>query len=611
MIKQVILLSAILLAAIPAIAKKAAPTTPSITINSLTVSPSTVAPGQTVTITAVMTANETLSSYPVEFSEVVPGTTAGVNDVAFVNYPANQKVTQTASYAIPASAAQGTYVVYFNAFNPSWSVPDLASGTVTFQVATPSAPPPPPPATSASTPGPSAALYAAPFYSCVRNFYVATTGSDSNAGTAASPWLTIQHADSSSRQGGDCINVAAGLYEQDVLIQHGGTAPTATGYVAYRCQTLDGCHVLAPGSGHLWGFEGGGNFVVVDGFEVDGNNALVPNGVADACFGSDGDTYGTGKSSHHLWILNNIIHDCNLAGIDFNNKEWYYILQNTVYHNSWTSGYQGSGIGLVVVQCIEAGNGLCASGSTYAGGTGTYTPSGMDLTYLPPFHIVISGNNVYDNMIAANNPVACGAHTDGNGIIMDTFLDETTLSLVFPYRSLVSYNVSYANGGRGIHVFRTSNVTVANNTVYGNGTDPCLSAYYLGDLSQAGGANNIWMNNISQSVVTAVNPACAYCGGRNVPLVAGDAAGITDENNTYTDNITYGGNNVQLFNNDVNYFSCSSNQCGTLPDFTSTSVPNFALEPSSPAIGKGETETYLPSTSVDVGACPHALTTCE
>jgi serralysin len=262
------------------------------------------------------------------------------------------------------------------------------------------------------------------------------------------------------------------------------------------------------------------------------------------------------------------------------------------------------------VQCIEAGNTSCASGSTYKGGTGTYTPSGMDLTYLPPFHNVIKGNNVYDNMIAASNPVACGDHTDGNGIIMDTFLDQSTLSIVFPYQSLVSDNISYANGGRGIHVFRTSNVTVANNTVFGNGTDPCLSAYVLGDLSQAGGANNIWMNNISQSVVTAVNPACAYCGGRNAPLVAGDAAGIADENNTYVDNITYGGQGVQLFNNDVNYFTCSDNKCNTEPMFVSTTAPNFALQTISPAMNYSMALSSVPI-STTAGACPSSLTTCE
>src|SRR5271156_6626155 len=182
-------------------------------------------------------------------------------------------------------------------------------------------------------PGPNPAI--APFYSCLRNFYVASTGNDVNLGTQIRPWRTIQHADSTSRKAGDCINVATGTYNANVLIEHGGNAPTPTGYVVYRCTTLDKCHVLAKGGGHLWGITKSGSFTVIDGFELDGNNALQPNGIADACVGSDGDTYGTGNSAHHIWIINNRIHHCNLAGIDLNNKEWYYVLHNIVYHNAY------------------------------------------------------------------------------------------------------------------------------------------------------------------------------------------------------------------------------------------------------------------------------------
>ena len=465
-------------------------------------------------------------------------------------------------------------------------------------------------ATVAVQPGPTAAI--APFYRCVRNFYVSTTGRDSNAGTQASPWLTIQHADSSSRMPGDCINVAAGTYNARVLIQHGGNAPTPTGYVVYRCTTLDKCHVLAPGGGHLWGISNSGSFSVIDGFELDGNNALLKDGIADDCVDSDGATYGTGNSAHHIWVMNNILHHCNLAGIGLNNKEWYYVLHNTVYHNAYTSGYQGSGIGLVVVQCIEKGNANCASGSTYKGGTGTYTPSGMDLTYWPPFHIVISGNRVYSNMIAASNPVPCGSHTDGNGIIMDTFLDQTTNTIPFPYQSIVTGNISYANGGRGIHVYRTSNVTVANNTVWGNGTDRCITDYFLGDLSQAGGSNNVWMNNIARSVLTAFNPACgAYCGRRNAPLVAGNSGFNADSNNSYTRNVLYGGLGVQKFNNDATYFSCANNKCNDYPLIVGGNTGNFALDKISPAIGYALVESFLPQRLTDAGACSSALKSCQ
>jgi parallel beta-helix repeat protein len=455
-------------------------------------------------------------------------------------------------------------------------------------------------------PGPSRALHSAPFYNCLRNFYVATNGNDSNPGTLAQPWQTIQHADTPNRLGGDCINVAAGTYRAKVLVQHGGTAPTSTGYVVYRCQALGACRVLAPQSGHLWGFRSGGSFVAVDGFEVDGNDGLQADGIADTCFATDDQTYGSGNSTHHIWLINNTVHHCNLAGISLAWKEWYYVIHNTVYHNSFTSGWQGSGISFVVVECIERGNPSCHSGSTYV-------PSEMDISFAPPFHNIISWNIVYNNMLSVNNPVRCGSHSDGNGIILDTFFDGATNKVAFPYESLVLGNLSYSNGARGIHVFRASNITVANNTVFGNGRDGCLNAFALGDLSQQGGSNNVWINNISQSVLSAANPRCGRdCGSRNAPVVSGDAAGVSDSNITWSNNVTFGGIGVKLFNNDASapYFSCDHNRCDTDPLLADPAAGNFALRPRSPAIGYVKSQIYLQSGRVDGGACASSVVTC-
>jgi parallel beta-helix repeat protein len=455
-------------------------------------------------------------------------------------------------------------------------------------------------------PGPSQTLHATPFYSCLRNFYVATNGSDTNPGTQAQPWLTIQRADTPTRLGGDCINVAAGIYKANVLVQHGGMGATPTGYVVYRCLDMSACHVLAPHGGHLWGFRSGGNFVMVDGFEVDGNDSLQADGVADACFATDDQTYGRGNSAHHIWLINNTVHHCNLSGISLLGKEWYYAIHNTVYHNSFTSGWQGSGISFVSIECIERGNLSCYSGSNYV-------PSGMDLNFASPFHNVISWNNVHNNMLSVGNPVPCGSHSDGNGIILDTFFDLATGKVAFPYQSLVLGNLSYSNGGRGIHAFRASNITVANNTVYGNGIDSCINGYALGDLSQQGGSNNVWVNNISQSVLTAANPGCGrYCGHRNAPIVAGDAAGIIDKNITWSNNITFGGIGVMLFDGDATapYFSCNDNRCKTDPLLVNPAAGNFALQPSSPAIGSGKPQGYLRPGPVDSGACPSSVATC-
>src|SRR5262249_24023930 len=96
------------------------------------------------------------------------------------------------------------------------------------------------------TPGPSATLFAAPFYSCARNFYVDTNGSDTNPGSQDSPWQNIQTADASV-QAGDCVNVQPGTYTAATNITRGGNAPTPTGYVVYRCTQLNACQITAAG----------------------------------------------------------------------------------------------------------------------------------------------------------------------------------------------------------------------------------------------------------------------------------------------------------------------------------------------------------------------------
>jgi serralysin len=241
----------------------------------------------------------------------------------------------------------------------------------------------------------------------------------------------------------------------------------------------------------------------------------------------------------------------------------------------------------------------------------------MDLSFAPSFHNVVSWNDVHENRISPSNPVACGSHTDGNGIIMDTFLDGATNKITYPYRSLVLGNLSYFNGGRGIHILHASNITVANNTVYGNGRDNCLNVYALGDLSQQGGSDNVWINNISESLLSAVNFGCGrHCGGRNAPVVMGDVAGGSpDINVIWSNNVTYGGIGVTLFNYvsggaAASHFSCTDNSCKADPLLVDPASRNFALRPHSPAIGYGNAQDDLQPALVDAGACTSGMASC-
>lgn len=118
------------------------------------------------------------------------------------------------------------------------------------------------------------------------NFYVATTGSDSNDGTSGSPWLTIQHAIDYIQQNYDLagytatVNVADGTYAENVTFN----APFVGGgtFSLLGDTTTPANCVIAPSSGGAINV-GGGTQVTLGGFnlEVTGTNtttALFVNG---------------------------------------------------------------------------------------------------------------------------------------------------------------------------------------------------------------------------------------------------------------------------------------------------------------------------------------------
>lgn len=635
----------------------APPPPPALAIESGAINPLTIVPGGApVNLSAIVTANQTVSSDPITFGVFPPGSFSTQGGVSILTYnntnvlaqetlQAGQTDTVTVPFSLPATDSNGNptptgqYLLQVTTWAPGFTA-ILDTENYLFDAA-------PAPTGRALPPGPSLPAYQGPFYSCSRNFYVdAANGSDENSGTLASPWQSIQAADSASRQAGDCINVAPGTYQNNILLENGGNAPTPSGYIVYRCEALDECHILAPtsgqlgGGGPLWRLASPANFVAIDGFELDGNGLTATTCLA-AAFNDNQDLSPPHNDTiHHLWVLNNIIHGCNLGGIDQNNSEWLYLLYNTVFDNAWTNQFEGSGIGVVVSQCIEANNASCTSGPSINGvtanatngqfGSGTYVPSGMDLTFMPPYHIVVGYNNVFSNSEALDG-IACGNHTDGNGIIIDTLQAQIPfdqgVSIPFPYQTLVVGNASTFNGGRGVHVFRSSNVTVANNTAYGNGTDDCLGAFFLGDFSEAGGQNNIWIDNLGQSVLTPVDPSCegqdpngipgqtTACGGRQAPLIAGDGGGFSDADDTYVDNIFNGGNGIEAFNGDIGILMNAPNFTVN-PNLTNPAGGDFSLDSGSPAIGAGTQITVdgmaVPATPAasDLGACANGVQPC-
>jgi parallel beta-helix repeat protein len=473
-------------------------------------------------------------------------------------------------------------------------------------------------ASSVQKPGPSADLFANPYYTCVNNYYISTSGSDINNGSSGSPWRTLQRADSLPRTPGDCINVAPGAYD-GVTLSKGGNAATSTGYVVYRCQTLDGCTIkgnAGPNRNAAFWFQisaSMANYVIIDGFN------MVGRGIAGGSYGIglnvfNGDN-GAKISSHHIWVLNSVVTNFSQGGIAFAAGEYFYALHNTSYRNAGsTCDAQGSGIGLNIPHSIPG-----------------YVPTVDDKTNPNPligsfitgsdfFHNVFEWNVVYNNALTrcgnADNPY----DTDGNGIIMDTFGMRNGNSIEYVNPTLIAFNVTYNNGGGGIHIFASEWVTVANNSCFNNYLDP-YNRGSGGCIDATNSYSNTFINNIAVAIPGA-HTTCAYY---TLPYSMWASAILGSLGNSYRNNITdligsgcYG--EVPMFNGDK--YSATANKessaplwvdVGTTTPGTESTPPvgaNFALRPGSPAINYGLTEPYLPPQSVDAGACSSTLSVC-
>jgi parallel beta-helix repeat protein len=438
---------------------------------------------------------------------------------------------------------------------------------------------------AANVPGPSAALFASPPYTCVTNFYVdAVNGNDSNPGTQAKPWKSIQTADNKYQGGsnvpqpGQCVNILPGTYTGGIYLLNGGNSNSASGYVVYRSTTPQGAHILEPTNG-------GGDmimlyapYVIIDGFEIDGNHAATEGNGVNACIGGGSASY----IAHHFVAINNVIHDMGGSGLASCTADYITWRNNVVYNTSSTNPWQVSGINIGVPKTVA----------------GQFTPTSWDNV---TFGIQIAYNIAYNNAegpsIVPNQgctpvpPATQGPpcyHTDGNGIIIDTTLS----SPAYPGNILILGNVSYQNGGGGIHIVTSQNVTVANNTVYNNYLDPLNPGTARGELSNQGSANVNWVNNIA----IAVPGTGVFAGAR--PIVSFPDPGYPDSG-TWTRNITLGAPNISDATSNV---SASDNLIDVNPLLTSPATGNFIPLPGSPANGTGIQESYLPSRTPNIGA---------
>ena len=143
------------------------------------------------------------------------------------------------------------------------------------------------------------------------SFYVATTGKDSNPGTQAAPWLTIQHAADTARAG-STIYVRGGIYEELVSIKASGDV--SDGFITFRSYPgetaiLDASHLTPSGRTGVLTIQNK-SYVRIEGFEIrnfrTAEHRLSPLGI---------NVIGSGS---HIELLKNNVHhiENNFEGRD-------------------------------------------------------------------------------------------------------------------------------------------------------------------------------------------------------------------------------------------------------------------------------------------------------
>jgi hypothetical protein len=224
---------------------------------------------------------------------------------------------------------------------------------------------------------------------------------------------------------GDLVLLSRGLHHGPLRVPaHRSGAPGA--WIVIAAIEPYATHIEANTEAAALGIDGA-RYVEVRGLSV------TNRGIGD-CIGV--------RASAHVRIIATATRDCGGGGIAMMQSDHMRIEGNLVLRTSFMSPWQNSGISIYQAQSRDAA----------LGG-----------------HAVIANNVSAFNDNRAPAPGQRYA-TDGNGIIIDDGRNTQNNSRVgrYPHAVLVENNLTLGNGGSGIRVFASDNVTIRRNTSFHN-----------------------------------------------------------------------------------------------------------------------------------------------
>ena len=358
------------------------------------------------------------------------------------------------------------------------------------------------------------------------SFYVSTTGADSNPGTQAAHWRTVQHAADTVRAG-STVNVRGGIYEELVTINASGNA--ADGFITFKGYPGETAVLEAE---HFTPSERSGvltinskSYVRIEGFEIrnfrTAEHRLVPLGIS---------VIGAGS---HIELLKNNVHHIEqtfqgrdapgsggngfgiaVYGTDAKNPITDLIIDGNEVHHLQT----GSSESLVVngnVTNFRITHNVVHDNNNIGIDVIGFERTAPDPAVDQARDGVVSGNLVY-NITSRGNPAyrddesSDGIYVDGGsrilieqniihdvdfGIELASEHQNRATSYVTARNNLIyhCHTAGVSIGGYAPERGRTDHSTVVNNTLYDNDTSGTGSGEFQMQWNMA---DDIFANNI-------------------------------------------------------------------------------------------------------------------
>ncbi len=465
------------------------------------------------------------------------------------------------------------------------------------------------------------------------SYYVSTAGNDSNSGTQAAPWRTVQHAADTARAG-STVNVRGGIYEELVSIHASGNA--SDGFITFRSYPgetaiLDAAHFTPSGRQAILTIHNQ-SYVRIEGFEIRNFRTAVhrlsPLGIS---------VMGSGS---HIELLKNNVHHIEqtfdgrdapghgdngfgiaVYGTDAKTPITDLIIDGNEVHHLKT----GSSESLVVngnVTNFRITHNVVHDNNNIGIDVIGFERTAPDPAVDQARDGVVSGNLVY-NITSRGNPAyqneenSDGIYVDGGtrilieqnvmhdvdfGIELASEHKDRATSYIIARNNLIyhSHTAGVSIGGYAPERGHTDHCTVVNNTLYDNDTSGTGSGEFQMQWNMA---DNIFANNIVYA-----GPRCLISVHKS--QVDKNQPAVTIDHNLYycasgAQASTWIGASATVTGFDKYVESTGNDHHSRFldPHFVDAAAHNFHLQSDSPALAAGTTDG-VPVGELDLEGSP-------